>query len=101
MGDTASTNTCKGKIQDNLRWGVSKLNWAGDESMTQAICCDSTYAGLAEPRGLFDGLKLFDNLDPNGENTFYDPVSGKALFVAPKGRSFEQWKNETAEHGWP
>ena len=32
---------------------------------------------------------------------FYDSVTGKPLFVAPVGRSFEDWKKESLSHGWP
>jgi len=95
--------TCNGPIQDNLRWGMSSKNFTfdGDELLTEAICCDSNYAGYAEPAGLFTQLGLFDTLNPNGINTFYDPVSGKPLFAAPQGRTFEEWKAESVEHGWP
>ena len=35
------------------------------------------------------------------EITFYDSVTGKPLFVAPKGRTFEEFKTESLIHGWP
>jgi peptide methionine sulfoxide reductase MsrB len=35
------------------------------------------------------------------ETTYYDSVSGKPLFVAPRGRSFEEFKKESIAHGWP
>jgi peptide methionine sulfoxide reductase MsrB len=46
-------------------------------------------------------LKWWQNLDAKGENKFYDSVTGKLLFVAPKGRSFEDFLKESKEHGWP
>jgi len=33
--------------------------------------------------------------------TFYDSVSGKPLFIAPKGRSYEEFLDESIAHGWP
>mmetsp|Transcript_19905 Transcript_19905/g.30327 ORF Transcript_19905/g.30327 Transcript_19905/m.30327 type:complete len:226 (-) Transcript_19905:240-917(-) len=35
------------------------------------------------------------------EITFYDSNSGKPLFVAPKGRSMEDFLKESGSHGWP
>jgi hypothetical protein len=37
----------------------------------------------------------------NEEITFYDSVTGKPLFIAPKGRSFEDFVKESRAHGWP
>jgi peptide methionine sulfoxide reductase MsrB len=31
----------------------------------------------------------------------YDSVSGKPLFIAPRGRSFEDFQKESKSHGWP
>ena len=33
--------------------------------------------------------------------TYYDSVTGKPLFIAPKGRSFEEFVTESRHHGWP
>jgi hypothetical protein len=38
---------------------------------------------------------------PNHEITFYDSVTGEALFVAPRGRSMEAFLAESRAHGWP
>lgn len=35
------------------------------------------------------------------EITFYDSVSGKPLFIAPRGRSFTAFVEESRAHGWP
>jgi hypothetical protein len=37
----------------------------------------------------------------NHEITFYDSVTGAALFVAPRGRSMEAFLAESRAHGWP
>jgi len=36
-----------------------------------------------------------------GEIKFYDSNTGKLLFIAPKGRSYEEFINESLSHGWP
>ena len=36
-----------------------------------------------------------------GEITFYDSNTGKELFVAPRGRSWESFVKESRVHGWP
>jgi len=35
------------------------------------------------------------------EITFYDSVTGKPLFIAPKGRSMVDFIAESRQHGWP
>ena len=37
----------------------------------------------------------------NGEVKFFDSNTGRILFVAPKGRSFEEFIKESISHGWP
>lgn len=32
---------------------------------------------------------------------FYDSVSGKLLFTAPRGRSMSEFIQESLAHGWP
>ena len=36
-----------------------------------------------------------------GTITFYDSVSGKPLFIAPKGRTWKEFIDESNKHGWP
>jgi hypothetical protein len=40
-------------------------------------------------------------VDRNSEITFYDSVTGKPLFIAPRGRTFEEFRKESESHGWP
>lgn len=35
------------------------------------------------------------------ETTFYDAVTGLPLFVAPRGRTWEAFEEESRRHGWP
>mmetsp|Transcript_49062 Transcript_49062/g.147771 ORF Transcript_49062/g.147771 Transcript_49062/m.147771 type:complete len:151 (+) Transcript_49062:199-651(+) len=37
----------------------------------------------------------------DAEITFYDSNSGKPLFKAPRGRTFEEFVRESKVHGWP
>jgi peptide methionine sulfoxide reductase MsrB len=33
--------------------------------------------------------------------TFYDSVTGKPAFIAPRGRTWEAFVRESKSHGWP
>ena len=55
----------------------------------------ATYS-FKEPRTWLADVKA-----ANGPITYYDSVSGKALFKAPVGRSTDQFIQESLVHGWP
>ena len=40
-------------------------------------------------------------VDKTKEITFYDSVTGKPLFIAPRERTFEEFRKESEDHGWP
>lgn len=40
-------------------------------------------------------------MQAEGPVTFYDSVTGKPLFMAPIGRSKEEFIQESEIHGWP
>jgi len=65
------------------------------------ICCNNHR--WAEDKGYltWPEIDLFSRLDPNEETIFYDSVCGLPLFVAPRERSFEEFKEESIHHGWP
>ena len=65
------------------------------------ICCHNHR--FAEYRGYLEApeVRLFDRLDPTAEHVFYDSVCGLPLFVAPRGRTFAEFKEESIHHGWP
>jgi len=71
--------------------------------LAEAVCCDSRNLPFAEPQFLFEApdINLFDKLDKTKVTTFYDSVCGVPLFKAPFNRTFDAWKAETEEHGWP
>jgi len=91
-GTTASA------VQSNLRYGVSN-------KLADKIC--SFNRVFAEMGGYFEGSTSFEkdvrNLvaSTGGPVTFYDSVSGKPLFEAPKGRSVDEFIEESKVHGWP
>ena len=55
----------------------------------------------AQHAGYWTGTSFLSEVDRSGETTFYDSVTGKPLFVAPRGRSFAEWEAESRSHGWP
>jgi peptide methionine sulfoxide reductase MsrB len=42
-----------------------------------------------------------DEARKGGQITFYDSNTGKPLFIAPKGRTMEEFLVESRAHGWP
>ena len=44
---------------------------------------------------------FLQEVDRDGETTYYDSVTGKPLFIAPRGRSMEAFLKESKAHGWP
>lgn len=105
-------NICNGKVhQKDLLYGMNRrissdylpVQVDKDETLAEAVCCDSRMELFAEPQYTFSApdIRLFHKLDQSKVTTFYDPVCGLPLFRAPVGRSFEEWQAETEEHGWP
>lgn len=88
-------------LDDETSASVGLPNGSPDESLSSAICCNSNYAGYAEPRGLYAEHRLFAKLDRSGVNSFYDVSCGVEVFRAPVGRSFKEFQEDTKEHGWP
>lgn len=77
------------------------LGTALDYSTAEKICCNNHK--WAEYKGYLDApeVNLFGRLNPNGETVFYDSVCGLPLFIAPRGRTFEEFKADSLYHGWP
>uniref|UniRef100_A0A7S2DMD8 Peptide-methionine (R)-S-oxide reductase n=1 Tax=Octactis speculum TaxID=3111310 RepID=A0A7S2DMD8_9STRA len=88
-----SHGTTEKPPQANLRWGV-------DPQKADKICCFNRH--YAEHSGYWEKTNFLSEIDTaGGEMTFYDTVSGKPLFVAPRGRSWDDFLNESRAHGWP
>jgi len=105
----ARFNTCSGPVQPGLRYNISgrtepdvRVPVDPDESLAEAVCCDGRTKLIAEPQFLFEApdIALFSRLQ-EGTTVFYDSVCGVPLFRAPVGRSAEDFKADTTEHGWP
>lgn len=83
-------------VQDNLRWKC-------DFETADRICNYNRH--YAEHSGYFRGKSEFlqeaAETPADGEMTFYDSNTGKPLFYAPRGRTMEQFLNESRNHGWP
>lgn len=80
---------------------VSYLGATLSYSTAERICCNNHH--YAEYKGYLAApeVDLFGRLDAGNETVFYDSVCGIPLFVAPRGRSFEEFKAESLKHGWP
>lgn len=104
--------------QANMRYNISAVAketeyfaygdlLAPGQDLVDAVCCDSNFVSLAEPPNLFsfDNVQLFAEMekymDENGEVVFYDSVCGIPLYVAPRGRTFREFKEDTIAHNYP
>ena len=88
-------------VQSELRWGV-------DVDLADSICCYNRNG--AESSLYFTSCKEFtkelgwqrgDDLSDTKPIVFYDSVSGKPCFVAPLGRTVDDFLGESLRHGWP
>eukprot|EP00546_Thalassionema_frauenfeldii_P006993 CAMPEP_0178922776 /NCGR_PEP_ID=MMETSP0786-20121207/16345_1 /TAXON_ID=186022 /ORGANISM="Thalassionema frauenfeldii, Strain CCMP 1798" /LENGTH=165 /DNA_ID=CAMNT_0020597185 /DNA_START=76 /DNA_END=573 /DNA_ORIENTATION=+ len=91
-----SHGTSETPVQSNLRWGCK-----GD--LADRICnFNRHYAEHSsywlETSFLTDAV---DELEQKKQIQFYDSNSGKLLFSAPKGRTWDQFVKESKSHGWP
>jgi|EP00979_Chaetoceros_neogracilis_P004620 peptide methionine sulfoxide reductase MsrB len=83
-------------VQQNLRWKC-------DRSTADRICNYNRH--YAEGSGYWKKTSFLTEEKVTGSNgeeiTFYDSNTGKPLFIAPRGRSFEAFVKESSNHGWP
>lgn len=82
-------------VQSNLRWDC-------DRDLADRICNFNRH--YAEHSGYWvkASSKLVEDANKtNGEITFYDSNTGKPLFIAPRGRTMDQFLKESRNHGWP
>ena len=80
------------------------LKWNCDRKEVDKICNYNRH--YAEYSNSFSKNKLFKQefqkcQRQNIAMKFYDSNSGKLLFEAPRGRSHEEFWNESKKHGWP
>jgi hypothetical protein len=84
-------------VQKGLRYGV-------DEALADRITCYNR--NWAEMAGYWQSTKLLPllrSIDPKSTEpiSFYDSVTGVELFRAPKGRTMQEFIDESLSHGWP
>ena len=84
--------TCPKAPQSGLRFGC-------DASTADKICCFNRH--YAEHSGYAWTTSWVKQTRDAGTTTYYDTVTGKPLFKAPVGRSFEAFLRESKNHGWP
>lgn len=65
------------------------LRWGCDYETADRICCFNRH--YAEHSGYFTETNFLAEIDRVNETTFYDSVTGKPLFIAPRGRTVEQF----------
>eukprot|EP00593_Proboscia_inermis_P004926 CAMPEP_0171298634 /NCGR_PEP_ID=MMETSP0816-20121228/7417_1 /TAXON_ID=420281 /ORGANISM="Proboscia inermis, Strain CCAP1064/1" /LENGTH=178 /DNA_ID=CAMNT_0011773825 /DNA_START=62 /DNA_END=598 /DNA_ORIENTATION=- len=91
-----SHGTSSTPVQEHLRWGC-------DVKLADKICNFNRH--YAEPSGSFTSTDFISQAkleyEKNGEIKFHDSNTGKLLFVAPKGRSLDNFIKESISHGWP
>jgi hypothetical protein len=85
--------TSESPAQSNLQYGA-------DVQLADRIC--NYNRRFAEPAGYFESTNLIERMfssQPEEPVTFYDSVTGKPLFVAPNGRSVNEFVAESKVHG--
>lgn len=95
--------TSETPVQANLRWSV-------DNALADRICNYNRH--YAEESGYWRTMSLFveelkqhsamsGDDDDAAAMTFFDSNTGKPLFVAPRGRTMDEFVRESEKHGWP
>jgi len=79
-------------VQKALRWNVER-------DTADRICCFNRH--YAEYAGYWRTTNFLAEVPRDKPMVYYDSVSGKPLFVAPIGRSVDDFLKESASHGWP
>lgn len=97
MGDESimskkAHGTCPKPVMKDLLWGCK---W----DTADKICCFNRH--FAEHSGYWKTTSWKDDIAHGNEVTYRDSVTGKPLFVAPKGRSVDEFIAESNSHGWP
>lgn len=79
-------------VMSNLRWGC-------DEKTANRICSHNRH--YAEHSGYWQQTSFLKEEHGKSEVKFYDSVSGKLLYTAPRGRTWAEFVAESKSHGWP
>ena len=84
--------TTETAVQQNLRWNVDRKN-------ADRICSFNRH--YAEYAGYWKTTSYLKEVSTTEPTVYYDSVTGKPLFVAPIGRTMNQFLAESDVHGWP
>ena len=78
---------------------MSDLKWGCSVETADRICSFNRH--YAEHSGYWTSTRYLNEIDKESPQEYYDSVTGKLLFTAPIGRTFEEYKKESMAHGWP
>ena len=84
--------TSASPVQANLRWNVD------GKKADQITNYNRRFAEFA---GYWKETDFLKEVSREGPTTYYDSVTGKPLFVAPIGRTMDEFLAESNVHGWP
>ena len=84
--------TSAAPVQADLKWSV-------DRDTADRIT--NFNRRFAEYAGYWKQTNYLKEVSRDGPTTYYDSVTGKPLFVAPIGRSMDEFLAESNVHGWP
>eukprot|EP00030_Apusomonadida_sp_AF-17_P007365 a841037_761.p1 GENE.a841037_761~~a841037_761.p1 ORF type:complete len:195 (+),score=54.63 a841037_761:72-587(+) len=90
--------TCPNPVPEQVRWGI-------DRKLADKICAFNRH--YAEHSGYFNEPDFLTSPDVVAARAagkpieFYDSVTGKLLFTAPIGRTWDEFIEESNHHGWP
>jgi len=79
-------------VQAALRYGC-------DVKTADKICCYNRH--YAEHSGYMETVNWVKEVEGKEGVTYYDSVTGKPVFVAPRGRTWAEFLEESRDHGWP
>ena len=88
--------TCTKPVQQNLLYGC-------DVETADRICCFNRHYAEHSGYAFTSQRSWVSTITANGgaEVTYYDSVTGKPLFIAPRGRTVQEFIQESKAHGWP
>mmetsp|Transcript_14865 Transcript_14865/g.21931 ORF Transcript_14865/g.21931 Transcript_14865/m.21931 type:complete len:180 (-) Transcript_14865:96-635(-) len=83
----------KTPVQQQLRWGCDRI--VADRICKMNNHHHSEYAGYFLETNFLNDLKRVSS-----EMKFYDSITGRPLFIAPRGRSMDDFIIESRNEGW-
>ena len=78
---------------------IKNLRWNCNNETADSVCNFNRH--YAEHSGYFTETTFLSEENGEKEITFYDSVTGKPLYIAPRGRTWKEFVIESQAHGWP